>query len=116
MATNRLCAKTTITTVDAPTIGVMMSGEADRQYGDDISFRKALRAVNVRPTIKQRVVTTYDQAHNARIDDRYHQCSTSEYVNSSIKRSHDSALRARYRFGQFRELAVSAGVTTLSKQ
>lgn len=64
---------------------------ADKGY-DDMSFREALRAVCVRPLIKHRVFAPYDHAHNARIDDeRYHQRSTSESVNSSIKRSHDSS-------------------------
>ena len=90
--------------------GDLPSLAADKGY-DDISFREALRSVGVRPLIKHRVFAPYDHAHNARIDDdRYHQRSTSESVNSSIKRSHGSAVRARNWFGQFRELAVIAGV------
>ena len=90
--------------------GDLLSLAADKGY-DDMSFREALRAVGMRPLIKHRVFAPYDHAHNARIDDeRYHQRSTSESVNSSIKRSHGSAVRARHWFGQFRELAIIAGV------
>ena len=61
--------------------------------------------------LKHRVFEPYDHAHNARIDDeRYHQRSTTESVNSSLKRSHGSAVRARDWFRQFREIALIAGV------
>ena len=90
--------------------GDLLSLAADKGY-DDMSFREVLRAVGIRPLIKHRVFAPYDHAHNARIDDDlYHQRSTSESVNSSIKRSHGSAGRARNWFGQFRELAIIAGV------
>ena len=76
-----------------------------------MSFRAALGAAGVRPLIKHRVFAPYDHAHNARIDDElYHQRSTSESVNSSLKRSHGSAIRARDWFRQFREIALIAGV------
>jgi IS5 family transposase len=72
-----------------------------------MSFRESLRAVGVRPLIKHRVFAPYDHAHNARIDDeRYHQRSMTESVNSSLKRSHGSALRARDWFQQFREIGA----------
>ena len=95
--------------------GDLQSLAADKGY-DDMSFREALRAVGVRPLIKHRVFAPYDHAHNARIDDdRYHQRSTSESVNSSIKRSHGSAVRARNWFGQFREIALIAGVHNVER-
>jgi IS5 family transposase len=90
--------------------GDLRSLAADKGY-DDMSFREALRAVGVRPLIKHRVFVPYDHAHNARIDDeRYHQRSMTETVNSSLKRSHGSAVRARDWFRQFREIALIAGV------
>ena len=71
--------------------GDLRSLAADKGY-DDMSFREALRAVGVRPLIKHRVFAPYDHAHNARIDDeRYHQRSLTESVNSSLKRSHGSS-------------------------
>lgn len=73
--------------------GDLRSLAADKGY-DDMCFREALRAVGIRPLIKHRVFAPYDYAHNARIDDdRYHQRSTCESVNSSIKRSHGSLSR-----------------------
>jgi IS5 family transposase len=70
----------------------------------------------VRPLIKHRVFASYDHAHNARIDDElYHQRSISESVNSSIERSHGSAVRARDWFRQFREIALIACVHTVER-
>ena len=90
--------------------GDLRSLAADKGY-DSMSFRESLRAVGVRPLIKHRVFAPYDHAHNARIDDeRYHQRSTTESVNSSLKRSHGSAVRALDWFRQFREIALIAGV------
>src|SRR5699024_11053937 len=90
--------------------GDLRSLAADQVY-DSMSFREALRAAGVRPLIKHRVFPPYDHAHNARIDDeRYHQRSTTETVNASLKRSHGSAVRARDLFRQFREIALIAGV------
>ena len=58
----------------------------------------------------------YDHAHNARIDDElYHQRSTSESVNSLIKRSHGSAVRARDWYRQFREIALIADVHNIER-
>lgn len=95
--------------------GDLRSLAADKGY-DDMSFREALRAVGVRPLIKHRVFAPYDHAHNARIDDeRYHQRSMTETVNSSLKRSHGSAVRARDWFRQFREIALIAGVHNIER-
>jgi IS5 family transposase len=50
----------------------------------------------VRLPIKHRAFAPYDHAHNARIDDElYNQRSIRENVNSVIKRSYGSAVRAR---------------------
>ena len=88
---------------------------ADKGY-DSMSFRKALRTVGVRPLIKYRVFAPYDHAHNARIDDeRYHQRSITESMNSSLKRSHGSVVRARDWFRQFREIALIAGVHSVEQ-
>jgi IS5 family transposase len=95
--------------------GDLRSLAADKGY-DDMSFREALRAVGVRPLIKHRVFAPYDHAHNARIDDDlYHQRSTCESVNSSIKRSHGSAIRARDWYRQFREITLIAGVHNVER-
>ena len=89
--------------------GDLRSLAADKGY-DSMSFRETLRAIGVRPLVKHRVFAPYDHAHNARIDDeRYHQRSTTESVNSSLKRSYGSAVRARDWFRQFREIALIAG-------
>ena len=81
-----------------------------------MSFRESLRVVGVRPLIKHRVFAPYDHAHNARIDDEcYHQCSTTESMNSSLKRSHSSAVRARDWFRQFRKIALIAGVHNIEQ-
>lgn len=54
-----------------------------------MSFREILRIVGIRPFLKRRGFAPYDHAHETRInDERYHQHSPSESVNSSIKRSH----------------------------
>ncbi|RKS78310.1 IS5 family transposase [Haloarcula quadrata] len=90
--------------------GDLRSLAADKGY-DDMSFREELRNAGIRPLIKHRVFAPYDHAHNARIDDElYGQRSQTESVNSSIKRSHGSAVRARDWFRQFREITLIAGV------
>ena len=49
----------------------------------------------------------YDHAHNARIeDDLYNQRSMTETVNSSVKRSYGSAVRAREWYREFREIVL----------
>jgi IS5 family transposase len=61
--------------------------------------------------IKHRIFAPYDHAHNARIDDDlYCQCSVCETVNSVIRRSDGSAVRARAWFRQFREVTLAAAV------
>lgn len=88
---------------------------ADKGF-DDMGFRTALRPAGIRPLIKHRVFAPYDQAHNARIDDeRYHQRSTCESVNSSLKRSHGSAARSDDWFRQFREITIKAGVHNVER-
>ena len=83
--------------------GDLLSLAADKDY-DDMSFREELRAKNVRPLIKHRVFALYDHAHNARIQDElYNQRSICEIMNSVIKRSYGSAVRARVWYRQFRE-------------
>jgi IS5 family transposase len=96
-------------------VGDLRTLAADKGY-DDMSFREDLRAVGVRPLIKHRVFAPYDHAHNARVDDElYHRRSTSKSVNSSIKRSHGSAVRARDWYRQFREIALIAGVHNIER-
>ena len=88
---------------------------ADKGY-DDMAFRELLRTHGIRQLIKHRVFAHYDHAHNARIDDdRYHQRSLTESTNSSLKRSHGEAVRARDWFRQFRELALKAGVYNVER-
>ncbi len=92
--------------------GDLLSLAADKGY-DDMSFREELRAEEVRPLIKHRVFAPapYDHAHNARIEDElYNQRSICETVNSVIKRSYGSAVRARAWYRQFREITLVAAV------
>ncbi|EMA54765.1 putative transposase [Halococcus salifodinae DSM 8989] len=90
--------------------GDLLSLAADKGY-DDMSFREALWAEGVRSLIKHRVFAPYDHAHNARIEsERYHQRSICECVNSVIKRSYGSAVRARAWYRQFREISLTAAV------
>ena len=90
--------------------GDLLSLAADKDY-DDMSFREDLRAEGVRPLIKHRVFAPYDHAHNARIEDElYNQRSICETVNSVIKRSDGSAVRARAWYRQFREITLAAAV------
>ncbi|MFD2373088.1 IS5 family transposase [Haloarchaeobius iranensis] len=90
--------------------GDLRSLAADKGY-DDMGFREELRAEGVRPLIKHRVFAPYDHAHNARIDDDlYNQRSVCETVNSVIKRSYGSAVRARAWYRQFREIVLAAAV------
>ena len=93
--------------------GDLLSLAADKGY-DDMSFREELRAEDVRPLIKHRVFAPYDHAHNARIrDELYNQRSICETVNSVIKRSYGSAVRARSWYRQFREITLTAAVYNL---
>ena len=68
---------------------------ADKGY-DSQPLRETLREMGIRPLVKHRVFAPYDHAHNARIEDElYNQRSMTETVNSSVKRSYGSAVRAR---------------------
>jgi IS5 family transposase len=90
--------------------GDLRSLAADKGY-DDMSFREDLRAEGVRPLIKHRVFAPYDHAHNAQIEDAlYNQRSVCETVNSVIKRSYGSAVRARVWYRQFREITLAAAI------
>ena len=81
-----------------------------------MSFREERRNVGIRPLIKHRVFGFYDCAHDARVDDElYDQRSQTESVNSSIKRSHGSAVRARDWFRQFREITLIDGVYNMEQ-
>ena len=81
-----------------------------------MSFREKLRAEGVRPLIKHRIFAPYDHAHNARIeDDLYNQRSVCETVNSVIKRSYGSAVRARAWYRQFREITLAAAVYNVER-
>jgi len=77
------------------TPGDLLSLAADKSY-NDTSFRKELRAEAIRPLIKPRVFAPNDHAHNARIEDElYNQRPFCETMNSVIKRSYGSAVRAQ---------------------
>ena len=93
--------------------GDLLSLAANKGY-DDMSFREELRTEGVRPLIKHRVFAPYDHAHNARVEDElYNQRSICETVNSVIKRSYGSAVRARVWYRQFREITLTAAVYNL---
>ncbi len=87
----------------------------DRGY-DSKAFRDELRGNGVRPLIKHRIYSSFDHAHNARMDsDRYHQRSMSETVFSSIKRTLGAAVRARSWHLEFREMVLKATVYNLRR-
>ena len=70
----------------------------------------------MRQLIKHRVFAPYDHAHNARIeDDIYNQRSVCETVNSVIKRSDGSAVRARAWYRQFREIILAAAAYNVER-
>jgi len=75
--------------------GELRTLTADKDY-DSQSLCDALRGMDIRPLVKHRVFAPYDHAHNARISNElYNQRSMTETVNSSVKRSNGSAVRAR---------------------
>ena len=79
-----------------------------------MSFREELRVKNVRPLIKHHAFAPYDHAHNAQIQDElYNQRSICETVNSVIKRSYGSPVRARSWYRQCREITLTAAVYNL---
>ena len=95
--------------------GDLRSLAADKGY-DKQSLRKALRDLDIRPLIKHRIFAPYDHAHNARIDEqRYNQRSMTETVNSTVKRSHGEAERARSWFREFREIALMCVVYNIKR-
>ena len=83
---------------------------ADKGYDWD-DLRKELREADVRPVIKHREFYQLDMAHNARHNaDTYHQRSIIEAIFFALKQRYGDTLRARTRFGQFRELVLKAAV------
>lgn len=86
---------------------------ADKGYDWD-ELRRTLRENGVRPVIKHREFSSLDAAHNARLDDEtYHRRSVVESVIRSLKRRFGDTLQARTWFGQYRELALKAGVKNI---
>ena len=86
--------------------GELQTLAADRGY-DSQPLRETLREMSIRPLVKHRVFAPYDHAHNARIEDGlYNQRSMTETVNSSVKRSYGSAVRAREWYREFREIVL----------
>lgn len=76
-------------------LGEMRSLAADKGYGSNW-LRDALRDLGIRPLVKYREFAPYVHAQNARsADDFYNQRLITEPANSSVKRSNDSAVRAR---------------------
>jgi IS5 family transposase len=95
--------------------GELLSLAADRGY-DCNWLRADLRDLNIRPLIKHCINKPYDHAHNARIDDDlYNQRSMTETVNSSVKRSYGSALRACEWYREFREIALMCLVYNIKR-
>ena len=86
--------------------GELQTLAADKGY-DSQPLRETLREMGIRPLVKHRVFAPYDHAHNARIeDDLYNPRSMAETVNSSVKRSYGSAVRAREWYREFREIVL----------
>jgi IS5 family transposase len=95
--------------------GELLSLAADRGY-DCNWLRADLRDLNIRPLIKHCINKPYDHAHNARIDDDlYNQRSMTETVNSSVKRSYGSALRACEWYREFREIVLMCLVYNIKR-
>jgi IS5 family transposase len=95
--------------------GDLRSLAADKGY-DKQALRESLRELGIRPSIKHRIFAPYDHAHNARIDDqRYNQRSTTETVNSAVKRSLGFAVRARTWYREFREIALMCVVYNIKR-
>ena len=95
--------------------GDLRSLAADKGY-DKNELRERLRDFAIRPLIKHRIMASYDHAHNARIDDeRSHQRSMAETVNSAVKRSLGYAVRARTWYREFREIALMCVVYNIKR-
>jgi len=95
--------------------GDLRSLAADKGY-DKQSLREALRELGVRPLIEHRIFTPYDYAHDARIDEqRYNQRSMTETVHPAAKRSLGGAVRARFWFREFREIALMCIVYNIER-
>ena len=88
----------------AVSAGELLTLAADKGF-DCQPLRESLREMGIRPLVKHRVFAPYDHAHNAQInDDLYNQRSMTETVNSSVKRSYGSAVRAREWYREFHEI------------
>ena len=86
--------------------GELQTLAADKGY-DSQPLREILQEMGIRPLVKHRVFAPCDRAHNARIEnDLYNQRSMTETVNSSVKRSYGSAVRAREWYREFREIVL----------
>ncbi len=95
--------------------GDMRSLAADKGY-DKQALREQLRELDIRLLIKHRIFAPYDHAHIARIDkDRYVQWSLTKTVNSTIKRSHGVAERARAWYRVFREVTLMGVVYNIKR-
>jgi len=95
--------------------GELQTLAADKGY-DSQWLRETLREMGIRPLVKHRVFAPYDHAHNARIDDElYGQRAMTETVNSSVKRSYGSAVRAREWYREFREIVLMCTVYNIKR-
>jgi len=95
--------------------GELQTLAADKGY-DSQWLRDTLREQGIRPLVKHRVFAPYDHAHNARIDDElYGQRAMTETVNSSIKRSYGSAVRAHEWYREFREIVLMCTVYNIKQ-
>ncbi|GAA0475087.1 hypothetical protein GCM10008985_34470 [Halococcus dombrowskii] len=95
--------------------GELQTLAADKGY-DSQWLRETLRDHGIRPLIKHCVHAPYDHAHNARIDDDLcGQRSMTETVNSSVKRSYGSAVRAREWYRESREVVLMCLVYNIKR-
>lgn len=86
---------------------------AEKGYDWD-TLRYRLRDVDIRPVIRHREFTPLDAAHNARQDDEtYPQRSTVETIFFALKQRKSDTLRARTRYGQFREFVLKSVVLNI---
>ena len=88
---------------------------ADKSYGWD-ALRHELKDAGIRSVIKHRGFYGLGKAHNARHDkDAYHRRSIVEAIFFGQKHRFGETLRARTRFGQFKELVLRAPVKNIEQ-
>ena len=72
--------------------------------------------MDIRPLVKHRVFAPYSRMHNTQIEnDLYNQRSMTQTVNSSVKHSYGSVVRAREWYREFREIVLICTVYNIKQ-